>query len=298
MTKIPFFPFPPWLVDPYPDQPRGRLRGGTVRSYALSFALTGQRLPVLVRLLPPGSARRLRLIDGENRLGASYFSERFLLVRKVDVTTDQQHFLFSAMANFGSDPHTHADVARMVRRLLTEGGMTQKEVAIALVKKISWVQGYARLSRLALEFWDRLDNPDFPKEEQIGFTVAKQIAAYSHDFQRKVWEEIRREGFTTQPAMRYIMRRAVEEGEAKLRPRSPSEDHDIIQNTIVLIATRLDMMKQMGLTAMREAFVNRDKEDYLDTQAKIMKLKRELNDFQAAFSNLSPEHAEEVTSID
>jgi ParB family transcriptional regulator, chromosome partitioning protein len=130
-------------------QPRLQLREDSLAELAESIREQGVLQPLIVRALPPESAKRYEIVAGERRWRAARlagFTAVPVLVREL---TDQSAAAVALIENLQREDLNPIDQARSMARIIDEFHLTHDEIAKALGRSRASVTNFLRLLDLA-----------------------------------------------------------------------------------------------------------------------------------------------------
>lgn len=176
-------------IKSFPGQPREYFDVKGLEDLAASIAAVGQLQPILLRKMSNGTAM-YELIDGQRRYhacGIAGIPTMQAVVCEIDDARDQ--FLLSVVANFGRADHTPLEIARAVKRIMDDGGLSVAEVARILGRSEPWAYQHLSLLRLHQDVRAMMD-PRIPEKARLAFTVAVQLANLPPDLQLEIAKSI------------------------------------------------------------------------------------------------------------
>jgi ParB family chromosome partitioning protein len=132
-------------IAPNPHQPRERFDDSALDELAQSIREHGVLQPVLVRRR---GADRFELIVGERRLRASRIAGRATIPAVVQECTDRDMLILALIENVQREDIGPVEQARAYRRMTSEFGLTQEEVARSVGKSRQAVGNAMRLLAL------------------------------------------------------------------------------------------------------------------------------------------------------
>ncbi len=141
----------PSRVKPFADQPRKRFLG--IAKLAESIRTVGQVTPILVTDCADPEFEA-ELVDGERRLRACL--QGGMKVRAIfDNSKAEERHLHSMAANFCRQAHDAVEIMEAVLEV-KKSGRTEKQIAAAFGKSVTWVAQHASLQRLSPAVLDEL----------------------------------------------------------------------------------------------------------------------------------------------
>lgn len=160
-------------VRPMKGQPRVHFDKDELFRLSLSLKEIGQQKAIEVIALADDF---YQIIDGERRWRASKLAQ-FDTIRAVieEAADEKTQFMRSVAANFGHQEHTPVEIARAVKRLHDECGMTYAQIAATVAKSEPWVYSALTLLKLDDPVLDMMDSSR-PAEQQLRSAHAKEIA--------------------------------------------------------------------------------------------------------------------------
>jgi len=141
-------------VEPNPFQPRARFDESALRELADSIREHGVLQPVLVRRRGPD---RYEIIVGERRLRASRLAGLSTIPAVVRECSDRDMLLLALIENVQREDVSPVEQARAYRRMASEFGLTQEDIAQRVGKSRSAVGNTMRLLALPEVALDALD---------------------------------------------------------------------------------------------------------------------------------------------
>ncbi|MFA5359509.1 MAG: ParB/RepB/Spo0J family partition protein [Patescibacteria group bacterium] len=217
-------------IRPYANQPRKFFDSSRIDGLAGSLK-QGQRQDIIVMELKNDKDYKYELVDGERRWrSALKAGVKYLDAKILAYMDEKQHFLYSAVSNFGREGHTEFEEAETLARIRQDYGLTEMELATIFAKSQSWV--YQRLSLFKLD--QRIQEMLRPQEgkRSLDFSVAQLLTKVpDKEKQFKLAEEIIKKGLSHNQANNLIRFRGHQEGFAVgSRKRTPRDDYRNLQN--------------------------------------------------------------------
>ncbi len=262
------FLFAPWQqFRPMEGQPREYFDPVKMAELQGSIEEVGQLTAVKVKRIDRDRQGRIyELIDGERRWRICRELKRNVKFVIDEVTDGDEHYLFSAISNFGNAEHPMMEKARALERVrqmpkfkdLTPVKEQVRRLARAFARSDGWVYQHLRLLSLHEDVQARLD-PTLPKEQQISFSVAVSLCSVPHDEQVALLERITH-GSLDMRQSRALINDHVRSGyhsgggqQAGGRKRKPSDDLQILRNFLkrvnvqsaIILATDAENVQKM-----------------------------------------------------
>lgn len=250
------------LIRPFPNQPREYFDATELASLARSIAKYGQLVPGFVKELSGnGCPQKYELIEGQRRWHALAMAGKDrmkVIVREVEDEDDQ--FLQSVMANFGTADHTPVEIAKAIGRFKSRG-MTESEIADIFVKSQTWVNQHYKIMKLDPAVLQMM-SPEIPDDQRLGFSIALMLADVPQDLQKKIAETILDDKLKVGQARNLVRRRAEKLGFKVGSPnRTPREDYRNLRTFVGRIRRELEVFDDMPQGYFDKMFQFRGDED-------------------------------------
>jgi ParB family chromosome partitioning protein len=130
-------------------QPRLQLREDSLAELAESIREQGVLQPLIVRALPPESAKRYEIVAGERRWRAARLAGLTAVPVLVRELTDQSAAAVALIENLQREDLNPIDQARSMARIIDEFDLTHDEIAKALGRSRASITNFLRLLDLA-----------------------------------------------------------------------------------------------------------------------------------------------------
>lgn len=155
-------------IEPNPDQPRREFNQEALEDLATSIKSLGLVQPITVRRL---NQQKFQIIAGERRWRAAKMAGVDTLPAYVRIVENDQALLEMALVeNIRREDLNALEVASSYQRLISECGLTQKELSDRLGRGRTSITNYLRLLKLPPEIQKGL------REEKISMGHAKVLA--------------------------------------------------------------------------------------------------------------------------
>ena len=290
------FLFVPWQqIRPMEGQPREFFDPVKMAELQGSIEEVGQLNPVKAKRIEPDRQGRIyELIDGERRWRICCALKRNVKLVIDEVADEDEHYLVSAVSNFGHADHPMMEKARAIERVrqmprfsdLHPVAEQVRRLARVFARSDAWVYQHLRLLSLHADVQARLD-PALPKEEQLSFSVAVSLSGVSREKQLILLKRIVEERLDMRQSRAIINEhvRGSSHNKGQLgRKRKPSDDLQILRNflkrvnvqTSIILTTASDDVHKM--LAGRSAAEKKEIADGVRTGlAKLQQLKTMLD---------------------
>jgi ParB/RepB/Spo0J family partition protein len=277
---------------PFKNQPRKHFSQARLQDLANSILEIGQRTPIEVKRIFDNPDYDWELIDGERRyLACGIAGVEDMKAVLGEPKDEKNQYLLSVVANFCREGHTPIEIALSIKKIKEDFGYSEEKIAKIFGKSGAWVNLHYKLLDLHPKVQDML-NPDLPKNQQIGISVAIYVATQTKDHTKQIMlvDQIMKKGMKTKQAFAHVRAETNEANEelrkqGKLRKRKPSDDYKILETLVDRTIGDFKLQLKLGDEKIQKFFEHRpydDREKITDRLTQIIadaqKMKQIIND--------------------
>ena len=254
----------------FTGQPRQDFDEEELLGLARSIEEIGLQQPISIISITGDPDYDFELVDGERRLRAHHMlglSHIQSYIRS-HMPRDKQ-FALSVAANFCRVGHTPMETARALKMIVTgfmkngvEGEQLGREECIERAARIcgrsaGWASQHLSLLHLCLEVQNYLS------KKQLSFQVGMALSGIKEEAQIRLAKHIINTEMDHRKALSYIRaERSPEIVSVHGRNRKPSDDYAIIVGGVRKAVNELDLLLDISMKMMKEAFNSRPEKDF------------------------------------
>ncbi len=222
----------------FADQPRKYFRKDALRKLGESLLQEGQQIPIEVIRVEGDENAGFELVDGERRWRAAKLvgipSLDAIVKPKREIADARTQHRKSLTVNFCREGHSKLEVALALLKE-REAGTSPDALARICGRSLPWVYAHLAITRLVPELLVLLD-PDLPREKQLAFQLAYELAKAPHARQMGTYEEVMKIGGHKLQLLK--AKSLVSEFGPQNRfgrKRKPSDDREKLESLVVSI---------------------------------------------------------------
>lgn len=251
-------------------QPRQEFDEEELLGLARSIEEIGLQQPISVISITNDPDHEFELVDGERRFRAHQILrwEHIQAYIRSHMPRDKQ-FALSVAANFCRVGHTPMETARALKMIVdgfmkngVDGEQLDKEECIERAAKIcgrgaGWASQHLSLLYLCPEVQNYLS------KKQISFQVGMALSGVKEEAQIRLAKHIINSGMDHRKALSYIRaEKSPEIISIHGRNRKPSDDYAVIIGGVRKAINELDLLLDISMKKMKEAFSSRPAKDF------------------------------------
>lgn len=243
-------------ISPFAGQPRKYFNKQKMEELEESIKAVGQKVPGMVKLLPPGGRYAYELVDGERRWRVcTKLKCPFKAWIREDITDVKQQHLESVVANFGRADHSELEIQEAIKRVRTDFNLTLDGTAAVFGRSIGWVQQYLSLDKLDIGVRNMM-SPDIPENQRLNFSHALLLTSLKPDIQLQVAATITKQGLKLKEA-KYLVERHT--GEKRRGAEwSPRAEYEKFRNFLQRSMVDLELFLKQPRNYFDEMFEHRN----------------------------------------